>query len=217
MRDEWSRFVFATVIFQSPNAEEARGVLDGSFRKYGLPKAIRSDNGAPFACTRALGGLTKLSAQWIALGIKIDRMDPGNPQQNGGHERMHRDIRGEIETSPANDVATQQELLEHWRFEFNHERPHEALDLKTPAEVYSRSPRRYSGKRPEVVYPDGFEVRVVQRNGCVKYHQRRQFVSEALASWPVGLEHSDQKLRVWFADRLLGVTDSQLSSPIEAL
>jgi transposase InsO family protein len=217
IRDGYSRYVLALRGMTSTRSDGVRRIFEEVFEQYGLPKVIRSDNGGPFACTRALAGLTRLSAWWKALGIGLDRIEPGHPEQNGGHERMHRDIRQELQSIGGRDLKDQQERFDLWRMEFNTHRPHEALEMKTPTQLYRLSPRLYTGERPQVVYPAHFQVRPVRHNGDIRFAGGRRFVSEALAGWPVGLESLEQgRIRVWFADLCLGETDASFRSPLRA-
>ncbi len=215
IRDACSRYVLALRGMTSTRSDGVRRVFEEVFEQYGLPKVIRSDNGGPFACTRALAGLTRLSAWWKALGIGLDRIEPGHPEQNGGHERMHRDISQELQSIGGRDLKDQQERFDLWRVEFNTQRPHEALEMKTPTRLYRLSPRLYTGERPQVVYPAHFQVRPVRNNGDIRFAGGRRFVSEALAGWPVGIESLEQgRIRVWFADLCLGETDASFRSPL---
>ena len=216
IRDDWSRYVLDIRATRVIKIDLAREAFEEAFTRYGLPKAIRSDNGVPFACTRSLARMTRLSAWWKALGIELDRIDPGCPQQNGAHERMHKDIRAELQKLSAWDLAQQQQAFDRWREEFNLHRPHEALGMKTPAEFYEISTRPYSAKPPLIVYPDHFRVRRVSRKGEIRIGGRRgYFVSTALAFWPVGVEQeSNDRLRFWFSDLCLGTTDASLRNPI---
>src|SRR5206468_8577054 len=132
-------------------------------RRYGVPKAIQCDNGSPFICSRSPAGLSKLSAWWVSLGIRIARSRPGCPQDNGGHERMHLDIAGELQAVPQATVVLQQRACDRWRQEFNHVRPHDALGGRTPAELYRPSPARPT-IRP-AVYPADWLVRKAKTNG----------------------------------------------------
>ena len=136
VRDAHSRFVLALALLPRSTGAEVQRVMTRLFRRYGVPKAIQCDNGTPFICVRSAAGLTRLSAWWVSLGIRIVRSRPGCPQDNGGHERMHRDIAGELQAVPEATVLLQQRACDRWRQEFNHVRPHDALGGKTPAAVY---------------------------------------------------------------------------------
>ena len=133
VRDAFSRYVLSVQVMEGTSTTPVREVFEALFRKHGLPVAIQCDNGTPFISSRARGGLTKLSAWWVSLGIKVVRSRPGCPQDNGGHERMHRDMRGDLQAFPEATRQEQQRSCAKWRQEFNHVRPHEALGGKVPA------------------------------------------------------------------------------------
>jgi transposase InsO family protein len=203
VRDAFSRYVFALRVVPSMSTEDVKVVFEELFARHGLPKAIQSDNGQPFACTRTIGGLTRLSAWWMSLGIELVRSRPGCPQDNGGHERMHADVCVELEAHAAASLELQQVACDQWRVEFNHVRPHEALAMRTPAEVYRPSER----KMKHVViggYPEGFCLVRVCSKGCATYCGDRFFVTAALRGYQVGLQAVGQEVHVWFHDLLLG-------------
>jgi putative transposase len=153
---------------------------------------------------QALQGLSRLSAWWVALGIDLERGRPSQPQDNGGHERLHRDIATELES--LGQGATPQ-ALELWREEFNRERPHEALGMRCPAELYRNSARRYSPAEVQLSYP-GMATRLVDKNGKLSWKDQRVFLSSSLAGWHVGLQGTEKgQLEVWFARLLLGHLD----------
>lgn len=181
------------------------------FREYGLPAAIRSDNGAPFAST-GLGGLTVLSAWWVRLGITLERITPGCPQENGRHERMHLTLEKSSARKPRKNQRQQQEALEKFRNEYNNERPHEALDDKVPAEFYQPSTRTYSGRVPAPrEYPEEWQTRKVRTAGQVKWGGENVRVTYALAGEYIGFEPIGKKLwKVWFEHLELGVFDENL-------
>lgn len=182
-----------------------KDAFDMVFERYGLPRAIRSDNGSPFACTRSPAGLSKLSAWWRALGIELDRIMPGHPEQNGAHERMHRDMSQELQSRARKTIAREQERFDLWRVDYNTQRPHEALAMKTPSQLYVQSQRVYTGVTPEVVYPQHFDVRKVKHTGEISLGGQLHFLSESLSGWPVGLEPLEEKtVRLWFVDLCLG-------------
>lgn len=207
LRDHFTRYLLALEGMRHIRWEAVQEVLTDVFSTYGLPLYLRSDNGAPFAHNGALRGLTQLSAWVVSQGIALDRIQPGRPDQNGGHERMHRDLKRQIQKRPAADLVLQQAALDAWRNHFNTERPHRGLNLQTPASQYAVSPRKFKGTRPEIVYPDAFEVRKVAANGSIKHRRQRVFLSHALAGWDIGIETQDDSVRLWFADLYLGSTD----------
>ena len=203
IRDAFSRFVFATTLVESTTLAAVRREFQRLFEEHGLPKRIRVDNGQPFASTTSRGGLTKLSAWWVSLGIELVRGRPGHPQDNGAHERMHADMARELQRSPARTRAAQQRLCEAWRRTFNEERPHEALGLRTPSEVYRHSPRPYLGPKP--VHGRGL-VRSVSIKGQIYLRGKLVFVSESLAGQKIHLESVDVgSMRIWFYGLDLGL------------
>jgi hypothetical protein len=178
--------VFAVTLLRRTRTAEVRCVLERLFELYGLPAAMQCDNGPPFVCTRARGGLTLLSAWLISLGIRLVRSRPGCPQDNGGHERMHRDL-SELETRPARTRRAQQRECDRWMVDFNEVRPHAALGGKTPTEVYRRSDRR--SLTPLVpTYPPEWKTRRVSRVGNISMRDDAVFVSTALAGKIIGLQ-----------------------------
>jgi len=200
IRDLYSRYILCLRPMRRRRTEEVRDVFAEVFERYGLPAAIRSDNGAPFASLLGPHGLTRLSAWWRTLGVKLERIEPGHPEQNGSHERMHRDLAAEIEGQPAATLAEETLRLERWRLEYNVQRPHEALGMKTPGMLYRCSPRRPVNVRP-YGYRPGFLLRRVDSDGCITLGGQRFHVSEALVQTEVALERLDEtRWRVWFCD-----------------
>ena len=207
VRDEYSRYLLELRRLTDAKTETVRLCFERLFEAHGLPAAIRSDNGAPFAHTNALLGLSRLSVWWLALGIDLERGRPGHPQDNGAHERMHRDIGTELEPKTA-----EQEALDLWRQEFNHERPHEALGMKCPGEVYTRSAREYAGSPRDLTYPEMYG-RKINKHGKVKWEGAEIFISSSLHGWSVGLKPvADGKTEAWFGRLLLGWIDRTTES-----
>lgn len=198
--DGYSRFLLGVEGLDSVSGSQAWPVFERLFREYGLPQAIRTDNGSPFAAIRAVGRLSRLSVRWIKLGIGLDRIEPGHPEQNGSHERMHRTLKQETARPPAPSRSSQQQRFDQFRSVYNEQRPHEALEQQTPAELYRPSPRPYPAKVPEPDYPGHFEVRSVRPSGEIKWQGEMLFLSEALSGERVGLEESaDGVWTVYFA------------------
>ena len=201
VRDEASRYVLELRALCNARTETVRACFERLFAEHGLPGAIRSDNGPPFASITGLLGLSRLSAWWLAQGIDLERGRPGCPQDNGAHERLHRDIACELEGVA---YGERQSALEVWRREFNEERPHEALGMRTPAELYCDSPRSWSGGVETILYP-GAQRRRVHTQGTIQYEDVRVFLSTALSGWEIGLKpRRDGAVEVWFAQLLLG-------------
>jgi putative transposase len=188
------------------NGAVVRRVLEGLFQKHGTPLAMLMDNGAPWVSTRSRAGLTRLSAWLVTLGIKLHRSRPGSPQDNGGHERMHRDL-NELRLLPARSRRSQQPLCDRWALDFNHLRPHQALDDRTPAEVYGRpSPRLPVARVP--VYPAGCITRRVLSSGEITLNGDRVVIGRALAGQLVGLRYeSGLRWRAWFFESDLGTIE----------
>jgi putative transposase len=177
------------------------------FEQYGLPSAIHSDNGAPFAGT-GLTRLSRLSVSWLKLGIELHRSRPGCPQDNGAHERMHRTLKAETTRPAAATLRAQQYRFHRFRREYNQERPHEALQDRTPSELYCQSPRSYPARLEPSCYPGHFEVRRVRSDGSIKWLGKMPFVSTALCSEQIGLEEVEEGIwSIWFMAHLLGRID----------
>jgi transposase InsO family protein len=209
VRDAFSRYVLAIEVLQSPSMEAVRAIFQRLFCRYGLPATIQCDNGTPFINVQSRGGLTKLSAWWVSLGIKVVRSRPGCPQDNGGHERMHRDMSEDLQASPAGSVAAEQRACDRWRQDFNRSRPHEALKGKVPAEVYRRSDRK--PRHTKFLYPSHWIVRTVTDKGHVNVRHAQFTGGTALVRQRVALEPiGGSQYRLWFRDLDLGVVELPL-------
>ena len=209
VRDEFARYVLELRAVPDARTQTVRERFERLFEQNGLPGAIRSDNGAPFASDQAVLGLSRLSAWWLVLGIDLERSRPGCPQDNGGHERLHLDIERELRGAK---LEEQQAGFDEWRRTFNHERPHEALAMKCPAEVYTKSERKYEGTPEDLKY-ERMESRRVAKQGCISWGAHWVFISGALAGWSVGLEpNQEDKWNVWFGRLLLGQLEERTLS-----
>ena len=207
--DGHSRLILCCEGHLGPRDEDARSALELVFRQYGLPRAIRSDNGTPFASIGA-GRLTKLSVWWLKLEIKLQRITPGKPQENGRHERMHRTLKAETTRPPAMSMQRQQRRFDDWVEEFNFERPHQALDGATPASIYELSLREYPEEVCDPAYPGHYETRRVGSNGELKFGGHRVYLSQALRDELVGLvEVTDGQWRVKFGSLELATYDDR--------
>lgn len=205
--DFHSRYLLSCEALGSTEEDPCYRVFVEAFQEYGLPYAIRSDNGVPFASGNSLWGLTKLSVWWIRLGIKIERIRPGNPQENGRHERMHRTLKLEATQPAGGNLLQQQERFFQFREEYNQERPHQALGMKCPAEVYERSPRTYEGL-PVLTYPGFDKTLLVSNCGRVCMRKDKIHLSRAFANQPIGLTEVDDHIwEVTFMDYDLGFFD----------
>jgi putative transposase len=202
--DGFSRYLLGCQALYSTAVAGAKPVFSRLFQQYGLPKRIRTDNGVPFA-TNTLARLSALSAWWVRLGVLPELIEPGKPQQNGRHERMHKTLKAEATRPPAGSLAAQQRKFNRFRTEYNEERPHEALDQQTPASVYEPSARQMPVKLPPLQYPDRFEVRYVSANGGIRWNSDWVNVSTVCAGEYVGLEEIDDGIwNVYFGSLKLG-------------
>lgn len=183
--DAHTRYLLECRIVE-PTRAGARPRFERAFRTFGLPKAIRTDNGPPFASIGA-GGLSRLSVEWVKLGIKLEPIEPGEPQQNGRHERMHRTLKQETANPPARSPQQQQARFDRFRRIYNKERPHEALGQQPPAQHYTPSIRPYPDRIPEPWYGPDHAVRRVRPTGEIKWAGELVFIGEALAGEPVGI------------------------------
>ena len=204
--DAYRRYLLRCCLVKRTDGEHAWAVFEAAFREFGLPEAIRTDNGAPFA-SRAPAGLSQLSMLWLRLGIRHERIEPGQPQQNGRHERMHQTLKQETANPPERSLRQQQIAFLNFQRVFNQERPHEALQYETPASRYVGSERRYPTKLPELEYPQGADLRRVSQQGSVRLHGVRMFVSALLAYEVVGFlgqEQNPEWLEVYYGPLLIG-------------
>jgi transposase InsO family protein len=207
VRDAFSRYVLATVVC-STKRRDVRPVFEQLFRRHGVPKAIQCDNGTPFVAVNSRAGLSALSAEWVSLGIRLLRSRPGCPQDNGAHERMHADVRADVQARPAATREEQQRALDRWRHEFNHERPHQALDGKTPSEVYKVTERRRAAST-DYTYPQHFYVGRINVCGVLRFRGDDCRIGRAFAGHRVGIEVIDAlHVRVWLREVDLGVVES---------
>jgi len=208
LSDLHSRYVLRLQVMERTDARHVWPVFDAAFREFGLPRVVRSDNGAPFAGIGA-GGLSPLAVQLIKAGVLPERIAPGKPQQNGRHERLHRTLKEETASPPAASRRAQQRRFDAFRRVFNAERPHEALGQKTPASVYQPLWRAWDGRLRSPDYPDGSDIRHVRHRGEIKWLGHLVYVSQTLAGEPVGLsEIADGLWAVHYGPIELGSIDS---------
>jgi transposase InsO family protein len=204
--DAFSRYLLSCKIMPE-RTEPVQAGVDVLFGEYGLPLAIRSDNGAPFGGTGP-AGLSRLSVHWLKLGLRLERIVPGKPQQNGQHERMHKTLKADTTKPPAETPDAQQRRFDEFRKSYNEERPHEALDQTMPAEHYRPSPRTMPSRVPEPWYDADHEVRRVRSNGEIKWRGDFFFISEALIGEPIGIAETESgNFITRFAGVDIGVID----------
>jgi putative transposase len=200
VRDAFSRYILEIRVLPGTGLIAVKKVFKKLFRKYGLPEAIQCDNGNPFINVLSRGGLSRLSAWWVSLGIKVVRSRPGCPQDNGAHERMHRDLSAGIQAYSHASLSAVQRASDKWRLEFNHVRPHEALGGKTPAEIYHPSTRR-GLKIQRAMYPSSWLVRKVSNSGSICVSNVICQIGKVFAGYWVALEPTHGFFhRVWFYD-----------------
>ena len=208
--DAHSRFLLACQGLNSTAQEQAKPVFTRAFKQFGLPRRIRTDNGVPFATT-ALARLSALSVWWIRLGVMPELIEPGKPQQNGRHERMHRTLKAETTRPPAANLRAQQRKFNRFITEFNTERPHEALDMHLPDEIYVPSTREMPNRIPALEYPNRFEVRLVSDNGGIRWHKNWINVSSVCAGQYIGFEEIDDGAwNVYFGPMKIGRFNERL-------
>jgi transposase InsO family protein len=208
LSDATSRFLLRCQALARTDHDAVQPLLEAAFREYGLPQAIRTDNGPPFAST-TLGGLTRLSIWYVRLGITPERIAPGHPEQNGRHERFHRTLKQDATLPPQATRRAQQRAFDRFRQEYNFERPHEALAMAVPASCYHPSSRPYPRRLPELNYPEGTQVRRVRHNGEIHWRSRFLYVSQTLAGELVGvIPVDDRYFRLRFGPLELALLDS---------
>ena len=205
--DNLSRFILGCKALEGPRYVPTRRYLESVFREYGLPDAIRSDNGTPFA-GKCIGGLSRLSIWFIQLGIIPERIEKGCPQQNSRHERMHRTLKSDALDSIARNLKEQQQAFDIFQHDFNHNRPHESLNDQTPSEFYKKSNRPYVGCPHMPEYGYDYTVRHVKHSGEIKFKGRVFYVTGLLAKQPVGLkEITDDIWQLQYSFYVLGSVD----------
>jgi transposase InsO family protein len=201
--DHWSRYILVCEALENTKQDSVYPLLKLCFQKYGLPKRIRSDNGAPFACVTAPFGLTKLAVWLLGAGIELERIEPGHPEQNGRHERMHRTLKAETLRPAAKNAMQQQEKFDAFVKIFNEERPHEALNQKPPIQLYSKSESTF--QEPVVLqYPLHDCTRKVSHNGSIRLHDQEVIISSAFDGQLLGLRDIDTKWLVSYANYDIG-------------
>jgi transposase InsO family protein len=205
--DAHSRYLIRCQTVSRMDLSQVVAVCEAAMREYGMPARIRTDNGAPFAGTGLLG-LSKLSLSWTKMGIVHERIQPGRPQQNGRHERMHRTLKEDTTKPPALTLRLQQKKFDRFRQIFNHERPHEGLNNETPASLYQRSSIMFPRVLTPFTYPRGFQTRRVNTSGDISWHKDRVFISQVFSFEDLGFEEMDEEIfRVYFREIELGELD----------
>jgi len=206
--DAYSRYLLRCQIVAVSDFESCRRLFEAAFREYGLPQALRTDNGPPFGAPVSSWGLSRLAVWWIKLGIRPERIAPGRPDQNGRHERMHRTLKQHTASPPAANRRAQQKVFDQFRCKYNEQRPHQALGQRVPASVYQPSTRSYPARLREVQYGAELVTRRVQ-SGEFCWKLERVFLSRVLDRETIGLEQIDERYwRVWFSFYDIGIFDA---------
>ena len=207
--DQHTRFLMACHGLLSTKGLGVRPVFDRLFREYGLPRAIRTDNGVPFATT-GIHGLSQLNVWWMRLGIQHQRILPGQPQQNGAHERMHKTLKADAIRPPRATIVAQQRAFNAFRQQYNEERPHQHLRGRTPASFYRPSPRAYDARLLPIEYPGHFLVKRITTAGTFRFKKRLLFIAHALAPHTIGLEEVDDGVwSIYFCHVLIARLDER--------
>ena len=205
--DNYSRYLLKCAGLPGPRYSQTRSVFKKAFREYGLPDAIRVDNGTPFT-GKCAGGLSRLSIWWIQLGITPERIDKGCPEQNGRHERMHRTLKLEAIDATTSNMKEQQKRFDYFRFDYNGYRPHEALNNKPPINYYKKSSRPYVEKPPAIEYDLGCTVRSVHNKGYFKFNGSTYYLTELLHKQRVALkEFADGQWKIYYSFYPIGILD----------
>lgn len=208
--DHYSRYLLACEALPAPSQQETFPVFAATFARHGLPRIIRSDNGGPFASATALYGLTQLVVWFLKLGIQLERIDPGHPEQNGRHERMHRTLKAEACRTIAANLLGQQELFDEFRQIYNDIRPHEALQYATPARCYQQSERRYPGSEVEETYPNHTLTKRVDSSGFITLAKGKPVkISKVLRGERIGLKEGDDSWLVSFCQYDIGIINKE--------
>jgi putative transposase len=217
VRDLASRYILGFYLLPRQSVEGVRRVMERLFKLYGLPQVIRVDNGSPFGATGALG-LTRLSAWWIKLGIKVEFIEPGHPEQNGAHEQMHRVYKAETLHPVARTLRGQKNRTRQWCWEYNYQRPHEALGMGVPVDYYRKSRRRLPARSQPWKYPKDWLSRLVKGKGMISLNGRSRFVGEAFETERVGLKRIQPgKWAVYFGPCLAGELHDRDAGGIRAV
>ena len=205
--DSYSRYLLLCRGLARPTFKETKTCFELVFKEYGLPEAIRTDNGTPFASV-GLGTLSKLSVWFIKLGVRPERIEPGHPEQNGRHERMHRALKETTASPPRSNMRAQQKAFDEFAYEYDFERPHEALGQKTPVTAYQKSNNPYLHRIPTITYPYGAVLRKVNRNGEIKWKERGIYISKSLIGEHISLKQKEEHLwEIWFMHCPLGIAN----------
>jgi len=202
VRDLFSRYILVIRLLPDQRWQPTKAVFTRLFKRYGLPRVIRTDNGGPFASTGP-AGLSRLSAWWTSLGIQVEFIRPGHPEENGAHEQMHRLLKAETTLPAARTLQGQQHRTTCWVKQYNCLRPHQALGQEVPASTYRKSSRRWPKEKQTMIYPKDWDRRQVRSNGEIKWRNRKRFVGEAFIGYQLGLKPLSRKAHAVYFGRIL--------------
>jgi transposase InsO family protein len=208
--DQYSRYILYSLPLERSDGEHVKETFIRLFKQYGMPKAIKSDNGPPFSHSLTPRGISTLSNWLMSLNIEIHRIQPAKPSQNGKHERMHRDLKALVQIGPRLSMKEYHESLKMFQNRYNYKRPHEALDMKFPSEVYKPSDSKYQEPSKDIDYPKDMIIRRVYNNGQIKYESNPYGISQTLAGYQLGLKFEENDISVYFCDVLLGHLKEEL-------
>lgn len=213
--DNYSRLLIRCKGLSGPDFQASKEIYTQAFREYGLPKAIRTDNGWPFAMN-ALGGLSPLAIWLLRLGVFPERIEPGCPEQNGRHERMHRTLKHHTAKPPKANLSAQQRAFNQFQREYNEQRPHQSLGLgKCPVDIHAPSKRAFPETLPEIAYPGKYTIRKVKYGGYIKLNGNPIYVTRQLTGEHIGLEPLEHdRWQLYFGELKLGVVDERLGRVI---
>jgi len=215
IRDGYSRFLLGIYALSGTGFEGTKDAFERLFETYGIPDSILSDNGSPFASVLSVQGLTRLSAWWVKLGIQPRRILPRCPYMNGSHERMHKDMKAELQNNPEWNLTDQQKRFDEWRNTYNTIRPNEAIQMRRPASVYECSKKIFPNIIPDFQYPDSMQVRRTSSRGYISWHQKPFFISGAIPLEAIGIqEETNQSYSLWFNELKLGDTTKDFDYPL---
>lgn len=214
LTDSYSRYVLRIDAQQGQDTHTTGTHMLRAFREYGLPNAIRCDNGDPFIHAAAPRGLSRLSSVWIRLGIDIQRIDSGKPAQNGRHERFHRELKRHTARPAADNFAAQQKRFARFKHRFNHERPHRSLQMTKPAAHYHPSERTCPSSIPHIIHPTAETVLRVANDGSIRFRSRRHYLTASLSAQTIGVtEVDDEMFSLSYGPLQLGVITYRTQEP----
>lgn len=208
--DQYSRYILHCQPLEKSDTDHVIDVFISLFKRYGLPKIIKSDNGAPFAHSLSPRGITRLSNWLMSLGVDVHRIEPAKPYQNGKHERMHRDLKALVQVGPRLSLREYSESLKMFQKQYNEQRPHEGIKMKFPSEVYHKSDKKYVEPSKDIDYPKDMFTKRANKNGEIYYEGNNYLISTTLKGYLIGMKIEDDLVNVYFCNIMLGYLDEDL-------